>query len=286
MRWPWRKRVESRQSDGAFVDAVLRAIEAEAAGTAADNAATGAVEAAAGALSRAFAGAKVEGPEWAQMAVTDDVLALIGRDLVRRGESLHAIRNAGGKMRLIPCASWHWEGSHDPATWMVRATAYGPSTSTTWKLPAESVVYVRWGGEAGSPYLGKGPLSFAAVTAKLGAQTERSLADEAAGPLAQLLAIPSDGGDGEDEDPLAKLKTDIAGARGKAAFVETVAGGWGEGEGSAPRRDWVAARLGPNPPSSLVEARRDAFSATLAACGASVALFDDSDGTSKRESLR
>ena len=35
------------------------------------------------------------------------------------------------------------------------------------------------------------------------AETERSLADEAAGPLAQLVAIPQDGGDGGDADPLA-----------------------------------------------------------------------------------
>ena len=102
MRWPWQRRREVRESDGAFADAVLRAIEAEAAGTAADNAATGAVEAAAGALSRAFAGATVEGPQWVQAAVTGDVLGLVGRDLIRRGESLHAIRMSGGMVRLIP----------------------------------------------------------------------------------------------------------------------------------------------------------------------------------------
>ena len=286
MRWLWQRREETRQSDGAYADAVLRAIEAEAAGAAADNAATGAVEAAAGALSRAFASAEVEGPAWAAEAVTGDFLALAGRDLIRRGESLHAIRMSDGMVKLIPCASWHWEGGHDPASWMVRATAYGPSSSTTWKLPASSVVFVRWGGEAGSPYLGKGPLRFAATTAKLGAATQRSLADEAGGPLAQLLAIPEDGGDGGENDPNTKLKADIASARGRAAFVETTAGGWGEGRDAAPRRDWQATRLGPDPPAALVEASRDAFAATLAACGASVALFDDADGTAKREALR
>ena len=148
------------------------------------------------------------------------------------------------------------------------------------------MVFVRWGGEPGSPYLGKGPLRFASVTAKLQAQTQRSLGDEAAGPIAQLLAVPSDGGDGGDDDPLKNLKADIAKARGKAAFLETTAQAWGEGTAGAPRRDWVAARLGPNPPASLVEASRDAFMATLAACGTSIALFDDADGTSKREALR
>ena len=54
MRWPWQKR-ETRDSGGDFTDAVVRLIEAQAAGTAADASSTAAVEAAAGALSRAFA---------------------------------------------------------------------------------------------------------------------------------------------------------------------------------------------------------------------------------------
>ena len=46
------------------------------------------------------------------------------------------------------------------------------------------------------------------------------------------------------------------------------------------------AELGPMPPESMAMIRKDSFGAVLAACGASPALFDDSDGTSKRESLR
>ncbi len=40
------------------------------------------------------------------------------------------------------------------------------------------------------------------------------------------------------------------------------------------------------PDQALVEASKAAYERVLAACGASVALFDDSDGTSKREALR
>ncbi|MXW56066.1 MAG: phage portal protein [Gemmatimonadales bacterium] len=283
MRWPWQKKTESRQSDGAYQEAVLRAIEAEAAGTASDDGATAGVECSAGLLARQLSGATVEGSDMARAIVTRAVLAQIGRDLIRRGESLFAIRGAG---MLVPCADWHWEGTHDPATWRVRATAYGPSGSTTWNLPAASVVFFRWGGDPGSPYLGKGPLRYASITAKLAGQTERSLADESAGPLAQLLAVPGDPGDGSEDDPLAPLKAAIAGARGKAMLVETTAAGYDQGRDAAPKRDWQASRLGPAPPAGLVELRRDAFKATLAACGASIALFDDSDGTSKREALR
>ena len=52
---------EKRASGGDFSDAVVRLIEAQAAGSAADAGSTAAVEAASGALSRAFAGATVVG---------------------------------------------------------------------------------------------------------------------------------------------------------------------------------------------------------------------------------
>ena len=156
-----------------------------------------------------------------------------------------------GTVKLIPISSWHWEGSHDPSTWTVRATAYGPSTSTTWNLPAESVVFVKWGHTPGQPYTGVGPLSAASITARLQSEAERSLADEMGGPIAQILSIPQDGGDDSDDDALKDLKADIKAARGKALLVETTNAGWGEGRASAPQKDWNANRLGPMPPASM-----------------------------------
>ena len=286
MRWPWSK-PERRESGGDFSDAVVRLIEAQAAGGAADASSTAAVEAAAGALSRAFASAEVQGAPWVQEAVTPGTLAQIGRDLIRKGDSMHVIRVGGdGMVRLIPCSSWHWEGSHDPASWTVRATAYGPSTSTTWNLPASAVVFVRWGSNPGQPYVGVAPTSWAHTTARLGSEVERSIADEAAGPLAQLLAVPQDGGDDGDDDPLKMLKADIAGARGKAMLVETTAAGWGEGKNAAPSADWRHQRLGPAPPEVMAQLRRDAFEHVLAACGTPPSLFTDSDGTAQREAIR
>ena len=286
MRWPWSKR-EKRESGGDFSDAAARVIEAQAAGTAADASSTAAVEAAAGALSRAFSSAEVQGPGWVQDAVSPVVLGQVGRDLVRSGNSLHVVRVDGmGRVRLIPASSWHWEGTHDPSTWTVRVTAYGPSTSTTWNLPASAVVFVRWGGTPGQPYVGTGPTSWAHTTARLQSETERSLADEASGPLAQLLAIPQDGGGGDESDPLTALKADIRTARGKALLVETSAAGWGEGRSAAPQSDWKAARLGPMPSDSMVKISDSAFAHVLAACGCPPSLFLDSDGTSQREAVR
>ena len=265
--WPFRRR-EKRDSGGDFSDAVVRLIEAQAAGTAADASSTAAVEAASGALSRAFASARVEGPPHVMEAVTPVFLAQAGR------------------VSLLPCSSWHFEGDAHPRTWTVRATYYGPSTSTTRHLPFAGVVFVRWGSTPGQPYAGIGPLSWAHTTARLQSEAERSLADEACGPLAQLLAVPQDGGAEAEDDPLAALKADVRTARGRALLVETVAAGWGEGRTSAPQRDWVASRLGPNPPESMATIRQDAFAAVLAATGTPPSLFVDADGTAQREAVR
>ena len=286
--WPFSKKPEKRQSGGDFSDAVVRLIEAQAAGTAADASSTAAVEAASGALSRAFASAEVLGPAWAQEAASPGFLAQVGRDLIRSGDSMHVIRTTrAGQVMLVPASSWHWEGNDDPDSWTVRVTTYGPSTSTTRNLPASGVVYVRWGGTPGQPYVGTGPLSWASTTARLQSEVERSLADEAGGPIANLIPFPADGGDDDDaDDELKALKATIAGARGKALLLETLAAAYGEGRQAAPAKDWVPNRLGPMPPESMATIRKDTFAAVLSACGCSVAMFDDSDGTAKREALR
>ena len=252
--WPFAKKPEKRQSGGDFSDTVVRLIEAQAAGTAADASSTAAVEAAAGALSRAFASAEVQGPPWIQNTITPEFLGQVGRDLIRSGDSMHVVKiDRQGRVVLLPCSSWHFEGDADPESWTVRATVYGPSTSTTRNLPFEAVVYVKWGSTPGQPYVGTGPLSWAHTTARLQSETERSLADEAAGPLTQILAIPQDGGDGENNDPLKMIKADIAKARGKALLVETTAADWAEGKSAAPQKDWKQERLGPQPPDSMAD---------------------------------
>ena len=227
MRWPWSKR-ETRDSGGDFSDAVVRLIEAQATGKVTDASSTAAVEAASGALSRAFASARVEGPPHVQEAVTPVVLAQVGRDLVRSGQSMHIVEvGRTGRVSLLPCSSWHFEGGAHPDSWMVRATYFGPSTSTTKYISYSGVVFAKWGSTPGQPYTGTGPLSWAHTTARLQSETERSLADEASGPLAQLLAIPQDGGDDGEDDPLKLLKADLRTARGKALLVETVAAAYG-----------------------------------------------------------
>ena len=289
MKWPWSKNPpERRQSGGDFSDAVVRLIESQAAGTAADASSTAAVEAASGALSRAFASADVEGDGWVRDAVTPSVLAQVGRDLVRRGDSMHVIRmNARGATRLIPASSWHFEGPHDPDAWTVRVTSYGPSTSTTWNLPAASVVFCRWGSTPGQPYVGTSPLLWAHTTARLHSAAEGNLADESGGPVAQLVPLPDQGKpDDSTTDPLAALRADIAAAKGRVLTPETTSAGYGDGRSAAPARDFDPKRLGPAMGEAFVQLANDAFMRTLAATGTPPSLFLDSDGTSQREGVR
>lgn len=119
-----------------------------------------------------------------------------------------------GRVTLLPCSSWHFEGNAHPSSWTVRATFYGPSTSTTRHLPFDGVVFVKWGSAPGQPYVGVGPTSWAHTTARLQSEADQSLADEAGGPIANLLTIPQDGGDDSGDDPLKLLKADIRTALG------------------------------------------------------------------------
>ena len=291
MRWPWSK-PETRSAGGGYSDAIVAAVEAQAAAKVADASSTAAIEAVAGMLSRAFADADVIAEPWAQAAIDPFWLMQVGRSLIREGASLSVIdMNGTGRLDLVPAAFYNFEalstpGAESEDTWHCRATTYGPSSSRTRLLSRDQLVFVRWGTSPGTRYRGQGPTSWAHLTARLQGEAERSLGDEASGPIANILPVPQDGGDGTDDDPLAELKADISKARGKAVLTETTAAGWGEGKASAPMSDWKPHRLGPHPPESMIAVADAAFSRMVAACGASVSLFTDADGTAQREAWR
>ena len=296
MRWPWSTKPEKRQSGG-YTDRLVAALSEAASATVADVSSTAAIEAAAGALSRALMAAEVEGPGWARDAVSPVWLAQVGRSLVREGASLSVVTMGGdGALELVPAAFWNFENL-DPganegereATWMARVTTYGPSTSYTRIVDRDGMVFVRWGTAPGTRYRGQGPTSWASLTAKLQGEAERSLGDEAAGPLAQIITAPEgeDLADTEDgTDTHAAEKAAIKAARGRLALVETTRTGGENGPGAAPARDWDPRRLGPDMPAAFVQVADAAFQRMLAACGVPPSMFVDADGTAQREALR
>ena len=289
MRFPWAKPepAPERREAVPFTDAVVAALTAQAGGTASgDPSAIAALEAAAGLYAAAFAGATVTPANPTTAGLTPGCRALMARDLIRRGESIHQIRIEGGMVRLQPIGSWDVRGAADERFWVYRLDEYGPSDNRTHVVPGMSVIHVRYAVDAARPWYGLAPLQWARATGSLAANLETRLGEEAGGAVAHLLPVPADGGDGGDDDPLKMLKADLAAGKGRTLLVETTAAGWGEGRTAAPQGDYQPKRIGAAPPDTLPTLRTDAALAVLAACQVPAALFTDADGTSQREAWR
>ncbi len=297
--WPFGRTEKRAAGEGApggagYTDAVVRALMAHAAGGAtADPSATAALEAAAGSYARAFSVATVEPRTPATAALTPAVLGLMARDLIRRGEFVHAIEVDRSGARLVPVGSWDVRGGSDPMTWRYRVLIAGPSGSITRNVPAAGVVHGRYSVDPARPWCGISPLAWATLTGRLHAALEDAIADEAGGTRGHVLPMPAgpetdevDPATGEPIDPNAQLRADIQRLRGKTVMVETTAAGWAEGASAAPRADWKPARIGADPPASLATLRTDSAMAVLAATGTPPGLFAHDDSAGQRESWR
>ena len=286
MRWPWQK-IERRESQS-YTDVLVNSLLSQAQGTQGAGA-TAALEACACLYGCAFSAAKVEGADRFKRVLNPTTLSLIARSLIRRGESLHLIDVAGGMLRLLPVGTWDVRGDFDPASWRYRVDLFGPSGSTVRYVSQEQVLHVMYSINAARPWRGIGPLQFACDTAGMAGGLESTLSNEASAPSAQVLPVPVDGGDDDDNstNSLAILRTDLANARGRTMLVESMNAGWGEGEAVAPRQDWTQKRIGAEWPAVLQETRTELSYAIGRACGVPTALLNPkSEGTSQREGLR
>ena len=290
MRWPW-QRVEKRESQP-FTDAILSAISAGATGgSTASPAASAALEAGAGAIARGFASAAVlDAPDDVSDAVTPDVLAMIGRELIRRGESLHLIElDRDGAIRLRPCGSWDVRGGDDPESWFCRADLFGPSGNRTVFREHSSFLHCRYSADPGRPWFGLGPLAWASATGSLHAGVAAALQADMQALSATVVPVPpSETPDNADDDPLAPLKTALLNAKGKSMFAETMRSAHGADHRDAPAQDWIQRRLGSNPPEVLAGMLDSTALHVLAACGVDPVTvgLKTGDGTLAREAFR
>ena len=282
--WPWSR--EKRQvaadttSSTAYTDARIAAILAAAGGDAgADVGAIAAAEIASGLWGRAMASASVEPRTPATRAITPQVLELVGRELVRKGEALFEIAVTGGEARLLPVSWWDVYGSYEPTSWEYQITLAGPDRTSTRRVRANRVVHCRYATTPTEPWRGVSPLAHSRTTSELAAMLETRLSQEAAASVGAFISVPQDGGAGGDDDPLAALKGDIAAAKGRAVLVETTSAGWAEGRQAAPQRDWESKRFGANPPAVLDTLRSNSARHVLAACGVPIELVEPAEGS-------
>ena len=158
---------EKRES-APFTDALLDAFAAAAAGqTSSDARATAALESASVLWGNCFAAARVEPTNRRTAALTPNALKLIGRQLIRYGESIHLVRVKGGRVELVPAGSWDIRGTRLEAGWYYRLDLFGPSGNRTSYVPGARVIHTRWAVEPSRPWHG---LS----TARMGERNRRT----------------------------------------------------------------------------------------------------------------
>lgn len=227
-----------------------------------------ALEIASGMLARAFASAEVTG---SSREFTAGRLSAIARDLIERGEAIYARFGAnlleGVSYQLLPTGDYE-------------ITLAGQLQRIV-NRPADRAFNPQWNRDARTG-MGIGPLGTAQTLKQLMSRLEGALATEGNAAIGYLLPVPSDGQAGNID----QLKKDLANLQGRIAVIETTRAGWGEGGGSAPRRDFELARMGPAYPDGNVELFQRARDTVLAACGVPIALMIAVDGTGQREAWR
>jgi len=271
MKLPFLPRRENRQAN--FTDAIVQRIIEGAQAVEASAQGTGALEIAAGVVGRAFASADVSGTD----RLTPDILAHVGRDLIRQGESLAILEDG----ELVLVGAWTVTGQ-SATDWRYSCDVPAPDGTRTFRRRSAQVMHPRYSVDRTAPWQGVGPLARASLTAGFAARLEASLGDETLAPVGYLLPIPADG----DDESVEALKADLRTLKGRTAMVETTSAGWGEGRGAAPRDDWQPRRLGPVYSPSSQPLYRDTVNHVLAACGVPVELVLPSDGTGQREAWR
>ena len=263
---PFRRKPEERD----FTAAILEARQA-AAVDAATDAATAAEEVVRGLYERAFMQASIDG-----ISVPRRVMGMAGRALAHCGEFLYdAIAEA-------PAASVDVSGGASPLSWRYRVQLASPSGDRSARRSAMDVWHFRINASVQEPWRGRSPFALSPATRMLLNRAESSLSSESAGAVGKLLTVPA----GTPENVVNQIKADLKALAGKTMLPESTAGGWGQGPGSAPAHDWVPRRLGPEPPASMVDLRRDAALMVLAAAGVPAELVSPVDGSGAREAWR
>ena len=144
-----------KRADSSYTDALVAVLTSGAAGTStALPTATAALESCAGLVGRSFAACEVHGPESVVKALTPDLLSMVGRALIRRGEILFHVDVTDGRLRLFPVASHDIAGDHDPATWKYRVNLAGPDYQTSIEnVSSDNVIHCRYAADPERPCL-------------------------------------------------------------------------------------------------------------------------------------
>ena len=242
---------------------------------------TAAVEFALGMVGRAFMRAK---PTPALPALTPLVLGMMARQTFANGNSLWQILvdRRTGTQELIAAIDYKVSGDVREATWRYEYELERPDGERVYRNTAgQGMVHLRYLPIAGRPWAGISPLARAGFTAEQLAKIEQSLSYDASIPTGSLMPLP----DSISQDKVNKAQTTLSTGKGGITLMETTAGGFGQGGGSAPRADWEQKRFGPMIPEASITLWEDSMRAVMASIGVPPSLYT-SEGSALRESYR
>ena len=130
-----------------------------------------AVEAVIGRVVRMMTTARVDG-RLAPRLLTIPVLAMVTRNLMERGESLHllaptsTVKMPRGQMELLPAdRGWDVEGGLSPSTWWINATVTGAQASVNVQERRQAFLHIVRDPSPNDPSRGVPPLQRANITA-------------------------------------------------------------------------------------------------------------------------
>ncbi len=282
MKLPWTKATENYQ-DSSYTDALIAALIRQARGRTAGAALTsetGALESAAGLVGRAFMACEVVGDPMYTQALTPQVLELIGRGLIRRGDVVFVLDTSDG-LHLLPAQTHSIDGGPMPSGWLYDVSLAGPGELKTLRpVRADGVLHFRYGCDVETPWRGNAPLGVARAIGDLVAEATTYLTQESGTPRGAFLATPKDG----EDDTIEQLKADAKTAQGALLFVESMANNWESG--GQPAGDWGVKHFGPSIGQGMVEVAKMARSEALGALGLNEALFMGADSAALREAWR
>ena len=121
-------------------------------------------------------------------------LALIGRELVRRGESVFVIEVDPIDGLLLSAAStWDLTGSYDQRTWRYACDLQGPSRVRTVTRKDAEVIHPRINVDPRRPWYGQPPYRTAGASSTLAARIEQALTRETRIPPSKIVPFPVGG---------------------------------------------------------------------------------------------
>ncbi len=285
MKWPWTRKVEVRS----YTDQITSAFVAGAEGTDSTPLAVAALETAAGFYGRSLAAAEVDAPEPFKRALTPSLLAQVGRDLIRSGESFHLIQVIRGSLKLLPQASVTALGDDaDPMGWTYLASEYGPSASKQRTVPAAQIIHIRYATDRARPWQGTPPWAWAGATSAAASGLETIVSREAQAPFGAILGLPASPqiDAGGDITPLDALRADLSRAKGKTLVMESPSQWQGNQPGTSKNGAVDVTEFGLQR-ELLDKLRTSTARDVLTACGVPLGLvIAEGDGTRSREAFR